>query len=73
MGCPACGPATGAEAQTRHQAVVREKARRFREALSAGWFTPAACRAGLVWAVHVLLVFPETEAGLSGDRSPPAS
>jgi len=74
MGCPASGPASGAEwDQKRHQAVVGEKARRFREALAGGWLTRAAWRAGLVWAAHVLFEFPEAPAGLSGDPPPPTS
>jgi hypothetical protein len=69
MGCPACGPATGAEwAQKRRKDVVAEKARLFREALSGGPLTRAAWRAGLIWVAHVLFEFPEAPRGLSEDR-----
>ena len=71
MGCPACGPAAGAEwSQKRRKAAVAEKGRLFREALSDGWLTRAAWRAGLVWVAHVLFDFPEAPGGLSEDRQP---
>jgi hypothetical protein len=61
MGCPACGPAAGAEWGCKRPSDRnrREEAwRRFRETLSQGRLTPATAAAALVWLASVVFDLP---------------